>query len=39
MTMASLGRKLGLSIPAISKSVARGEQISESKSFSLIESL
>jgi putative transposase len=35
-TMASLERKLGLSIPAISKSVVRGKQIAESKGFSLI---
>jgi len=38
ITMASLGRKLELSIPAISKSVARGKQISESNGFSLLES-
>ncbi|HAJ25640.1 MAG TPA: transposase [Syntrophus sp. (in: bacteria)] len=35
-TMASLGQKLSLSIPAISKSVVRGKQIAESKSLSLI---
>ena len=35
-TMASLQRKLGLSIPAISKSVVRGKQIAESRGFSLI---
>jgi putative transposase len=38
ITMASLGRKLGLSIPSISKSVTRGKQISESNGFSLTES-
>ena len=37
-TMASLGRKLGLSLPAISKSVVRGKQIAESRGLSLIES-
>ena len=35
VSMASLGRRLGLSIPAISKSVARGKQIAESNGFSL----
>ncbi len=35
-TMASLERKLGLSIPTISKSVVRGKQIAESKGFNLI---
>jgi putative transposase len=34
-TMASLGRKLSLSIPAISKSVVRGKQIAESRGLSL----
>jgi hypothetical protein len=38
VSMTSLGRKLGLSTPAISKSVTRGKQISESKGFRLIES-
>ncbi len=37
VTMASLGRKLGLSIPAISKSVTRGKQICEASGFKLIE--
>ncbi|MDI6725662.1 MAG: transposase [Smithellaceae bacterium] len=36
VTMASLGRQFGLSIPAISKSVTRGRQISASKGFSLV---
>jgi chromosomal replication initiation ATPase DnaA len=36
VSMANLGRRLGLSIPAISKSVARGKQIAESNGFSLI---
>ena len=35
VTMANLGRRFGLSIPAISKSVTRGKQIAESKGFSL----
>ena len=35
VTMAELGRTLGLSIPAISKSVKRGQQISESNGFRL----
>jgi len=34
-TMASLGRKFSLSIPAISKSVVRGKQIAESRGLSL----
>ncbi len=34
-TMASLARNLGLSIPAISKSVVRGRQIAESNGFRL----
>jgi len=38
VSMTSMGRKLGLSTPAISKSVTRGKQISESKGFRLIES-
>jgi putative transposase len=38
VSMASLGRKFGLSIPAISKSVTRGQQISESQGFSLVTS-
>jgi putative transposase len=38
VTMATLGRRLGLSIPAVSKSVARGKQIAESRGFRLIES-
>jgi putative transposase len=37
-TMAGLARNLGLSIPAISKSVVRGRQIAESNGFRLIES-
>lgn len=36
VSMASLARKLGLSIPAISKSVVRGKEIAESKGFILI---
>jgi hypothetical protein len=36
--MTSLGRKLGLSTPAISKSVTRGKQISEARGFNLIKS-
>jgi len=35
--MASLGRELGLSISAISKSVKRGQHISESQGFRLLE--
>jgi len=35
VSMANLGRRLGLSIPAISKSVTRGKQIAESNGFSL----
>ena len=38
MTMASLGRKLNLSIPAISKSVTRGRDICEANGFNLVES-
>jgi putative transposase len=38
VSMASLGRRLGLSIPAISKSVVRGKQIAESKGYKLIRS-
>ena len=38
VSMASLGSELGLSIPAISKSVRRGQLISESKGLELIES-
>lgn len=38
VTMANLGRRLGLSIPAISKSVIRGKQIAESNNFILTES-
>jgi REP element-mobilizing transposase RayT/lambda repressor-like predicted transcriptional regulator len=38
VSMANMARQLGLSIPAISKSVRRGQQISESKGFRLIES-
>ena len=37
-TMAGLARNLGLSIPAISKSVVRRRQIAESNGFKLIES-
>lgn len=36
-TMAGLARRLGLSIPAISKSVVRGRQIAESNGFQLIQ--
>jgi hypothetical protein len=35
ISMAHLGRRLGLSIPAISKSVARGRQIADLKGFRL----
>jgi REP element-mobilizing transposase RayT len=35
VSMASLGRRLGLSLPAISKSVVRGKQIAELKEFKL----
>lgn len=35
VSMASLGRRLGLSLPAISKSVVRGKQIAELKGFKL----
>lgn len=38
VSMADMARQLGLSIPAISKSVRRGQQISESKGFRLIDS-
>jgi len=38
ISMARLGKELGLSIPAISKSVKRGQLISELKGFKLIES-
>ena len=38
VSMANLGRRLGLSIPAISKSVVRGKQIAESKGYKLIRS-
>jgi len=38
VTMASLARRLGLSLPAISKSVVRGEQLAESNGYRLIES-
>jgi len=38
ITMTSLGRKLGLSTPAISKSVTRGKQISEARGFNLTKS-
>jgi len=34
-TMASLARRLGLSIPAISKSVARGKELAESRGLKL----
>jgi len=37
-TMAGLARNLGLSIPAISKSVVRGLQIAELRGFQLIKS-
>jgi REP element-mobilizing transposase RayT len=37
VTMASLGLQLGLSTAAISKSVSRGQQISDSRGFRLIE--
>jgi len=36
-TMAGLARRLGLSIPAISKSVVRGRQIAESNGFELMQ--
>ncbi|MDD5171178.1 MAG: transposase [Syntrophales bacterium] len=36
VSMANLGRRLRLSIPAISKSVVRGKQIAESKGYKLI---
>ncbi|MBN1382484.1 MAG: transposase [Deltaproteobacteria bacterium] len=38
LMMSSLGRKFKLSIPAISKSVARGKQIAELKEFKLTDS-
>jgi REP element-mobilizing transposase RayT len=38
VSMADMARQLGLSIPAISKSVRRGQQISESQGFRLIDS-
>jgi len=38
VSMANLGCRLGLSIPAISKSVVRGKQIAESKGYKLIRS-
>ena len=37
LSMASLGRELGLTIPAISNSVKKGEQIASSKGFRLVE--
>ena len=37
VSMASLGRRFGISLPAISKSVVRGKQIAESKGLNLIE--
>jgi len=38
MTMASLARKLGISITAVSQSVARGEKIAKEKGFELFQS-
>jgi len=38
VSMADMARQLGLSIPAISKSVQRGQVISESQGFRLIDS-
>ena len=38
VSMADMARQLGLSIPAISKSVRRGQVISESQRFRLIDS-
>jgi REP element-mobilizing transposase RayT len=38
VSMADMARQLGLSIPAISKSVRRGQVISEAKGFRLIDS-
>lgn len=38
VSMASLGRRLGLSIPAIGKSVIRGQHIADSKGFTLLKS-
>jgi chromosomal replication initiation ATPase DnaA len=35
-TMSSLGRKLGISIPAVSESVARGQRIAEAKGLRLM---
>ena len=36
-TMSCLARKLGISIPSVSDSVARGHKIAEKKGFSLLE--
>ena len=36
--MSLLGRKFGISIPAVSKSVARGRTIAETKGYSLVQS-
>ena len=38
VSMADMARQLGLSIPAISKSVRRGQVISEARGFRLIDS-
>jgi plasmid maintenance system antidote protein VapI len=35
VSISSLSRRLGISLPAISKSVARGKQIAEDKAFIL----
>jgi REP element-mobilizing transposase RayT len=38
VTMSSLARRLGISIPAVSKAVRRGEQLARAKNYSLLAS-